>query len=398
MIYLKFTLIFILPLLAISLIIWRFYLEPKLTMFDEDRRVENFRNMKKLFPSKPILASPQPYHFQENLIPVNVSYSFLGETREMQEFLERILTTGLLIIKNDVIVCEQYFLGNSKTSKSTSWSVAKSFISALVGIAIDEGHIDSVNDPITKYVPELGKSAYNKVPIKDVLQMSSGVDFSEDYEDKNADINRLLEQLFLSFLPLEKLILNFPSQKRSGEVLEYVSINTQILSLLLKRVTGRDIVSYLEEKIWQPMGAEDDAYWLTDLYGNEVTFCGLNATLRDYAKFGLLYLHGGKFDGKQIIPESWVKESITPDRPHLQPGATGERNWEWGYQYHWWVPVGSRGDYCAGGAWGQYIYIAPEKNLVIVKSGAGNSVSRTEDDDETIALFRAIASELTINN
>lgn len=394
MIYLNFALIFILPLLAISLIIWRFYLEPKLTMFDEERRVENFRNMKKLFPSKPILASPQPYHFPENLRPVNVSYSFLGETREMPELLERIATTGLLIIKNDVIVFEKYFLGNSKTSKSTSWSVAKAFISALVGIAINEGYIDSVNDQITKYVPELGKSAYNNVPIKHILQMSSGVDFSEDYGDKNADINVLLEQLFLSFLPIEKLILNFPSQKRSGEVLEYVSINTQILSLLLKKVTGRDIVSYLEDKIWQPMGAEDDAYWLTDLYGNEITFCGLNATLRDYAKFGLLYLHGGKFNGKQIIPESWVKESIKPDRPHLQPGATGEVNWEWGYQYHWWVPVGSRGDYCAGGAWGQYIYIDPEKNLVIVKSGAGNSVSRTEDDDETIALFRAIGSEL----
>mgnify|MGYP000223530504 CR=1 FL=1 len=398
MTYLKFVLIFILPLLAICLIIWHFYLAPKLTMFDEDKRVKNFRNMNQLFPSKPIVASPQPYHFQENLRPINVSYSFQGETRQMSELLERLMTTGFLIIKNEVIVFERYFLGNSKSSKSTSWSVAKAFISALVGVAIAEGYIDSVNDPITKYVPELAKSAYNEVPIKHVLQMSSGVNFSEDYGDKKADINVLLEQLYLSFLPIEKVILNFPSQKRSGEALEYVSINTQILSLLLKRVTKRDIVSYLQEKIWQPMGAEEDAYWLTDLYGNEVTFCGLNATLRDYAKFGLLYLYGGNFNGKQIIPENWVKESIKPDRPYLQPGATGEKNWEWGYQYHWWIPVGSQGDFCASGAWGQYIYIKPEKNLVIVKSGAGNSVSRTEDDDETIALFRAIAEQLTINN
>lgn len=398
MIYLKFCLIFILPLLGIGLVIWHYYLEPKLTMFDEDRRVENFRNMKKLFPSKPILAAAEPYKFQENPISLNVSYSFLGEIRQMWQFLERISTTGFLIIKDDVIVCEKYFLGNTNTSKSTSWSVAKSFISALMGIAIKEGCIDSVSDPITKYVPELRNSAYNNVPIKHILQMSSGVNFNEDYDNPKADINKLLNQLYLSYLPIDKVILNFPSQRSSGECLEYVSINTQILSLLLKRVTGRDIVSYLQEKIWRPMGAECDAYWLTDLYGNEVTFCGLNATLRDYAKLGLLYLHGGNFNGKQIIPESWVKESTIPDKPYLQPGATGETNYDWGYQYHWWVPVGSRGDYCAAGAWGQYIYIDPEKNLVIAKSGAGNSVSRTEDDDETIALFRAIGEELTINN
>ena len=398
MTYLKIALIFILPLLGIGLVIWHYYLEPKLTMFDEDRRVENFRNMQKLFPSKPILAATEPYHFQENQIPLNISYSFLGEVHQMWKFLERISTTGLLIIKDDVIVCEKYFLGESKTSKHTSWSVAKSFISALIGIAINEGCIDSVNDPITKYVPELENSAYNNVPIKHILQMSSGVKFNEDYDDKNADINKLLDQLYLYALPIERVILNFPSQRSSGESLEYISINTQILSLLLKRVTGKDIASNVQEKIWQPMGAEKDAYWLTDLYGNEVTFCGLNATLRDYAKFGLLYLHGGKFNGKQIIPESWVKESIKPDRPYLKPGETGEKNAYWGYQYHWWVPVGSQGDYCANGAWGQYIYINPEKNLVIAKSGAGNSVSRTPDDDETIILFRAIAEELTINN
>jgi CubicO group peptidase (beta-lactamase class C family) len=398
MTYLKIALIFFLPLLAIGLVIWHYYLEPKLTMFDEDRRVENFRNMQKLFPNKPILASSQPYQFKENLMPVNVSYSFLGEVRQMWKFLERISTTGLLVIKDDVIVCEKYFLGNTKTSKSTSWSVAKSFTSALMGIAINEGCIDSVNDPITKYVPELGNSAYNNVPIKHILQMSSGVNFNENYGDKNADINKLLDQLYLYGLPADRVILNFPSQKPSGEFLEYVSINTQILSLLLKRVTKKDIASNIQEKIWQPMGAEYDAYWLTDLYGNEVTFCGLNATLRDYAKFGLLYLHGGKFNNKQIIPEPWVKESTIPDRPYLQPGATGENNYYWGYQYHWWVPVGSQGDYCAAGAWGQYIYINPEKNLVIAKSGAGNSVSRSQDDDETIILFRAIAEELTINN
>lgn len=390
----KFILIFIMPLIGVGLIIWRFYLEPKITMFDDDRRMKNFRNMNKVFPSKIIARSPQPYNFQEDLRDLNTSYQFQGETRTMADFLQRTGNTGFLIVKNDIIVYEKYSNGYTKDDKKTSWSVAKGFISALIGIAVDEGYIQSINDPITKYMPELKASGYNNVPIKHILQMSSGINFSEAYEDKNSDINQLLYKLFLYMRPMEKVILNYPAKRRSGDYFEYVSLNTQILGLLLRRVIRQDIVTYLEKKLWQPMGAESDAYWLTDIYGTEVTFCGMNCTLRDYAKFGLVYLHNGYFNGQQIIPKSWVKESTIPDSPHLQPGATDELYFKWGYQYHWWVPLGSNGDYCATGAWGQYIYINPEKNFVGVKTGSSNSILRTIDDVETVVLFRAIADEL----
>lgn len=393
----NFILIFIVPLIAIGLIIWRFYLEPKIAMFDDDRRVKNFRSMDQIFPTKIIHCAGQPYIFQTDLCDLNTSYQFQGETRTMLDFLERTGNTGILILKDDFIIYENYSQGYTKFDKITSWSVAKSFISALIGIAIDEGHIDSIDEHITQYMPELKKSGYNNVTIKQILQMSSGIKFSEAYEDKNSDISRLLYKLFLYMRPIEKMILNYPSKFPSGDYFEYVSLNTQILGLLLRRVTGQDMVSYLEKKLWQPMGAESDAYWLTDNYGTEVTFCGMNCTLRDYAKFGLVYLHNGYFNGKQIIPKSWVKESTIPEYPHLQPGATDERYFKWGYQHHWWIPEGSLGDYCATGAWGQYIYINPEKNFVGVKTGSSNSILRTIDDVETVALFRAIADELMDN-
>ena len=394
MLILNFILIFILPLIAIGLIIWRFYLEPKITMFDDHKRVKNFRSMDQVFPSKIIRCATQPYIFQESFCDLNTSYQFQGETRTIVDFLQRTGNTGILILRDDLIIYEKYSQGYTKFDKKTSWSVAKGFISALIGIALNEGYIQNLDDPITKYMPELKESGYNNVPIKHILQMSSGIKFSEAYKDKNSDIQQLLYKLFLYMQPIEKVILNYPSKFPSGDYFEYVSLNTQILGLLLRRVTEQDLVSYLEKKLWQPMGAESDAYWLTDNYGTEVTFCGMNCTLRDYAKFGLVYLHNGYFNGQQIIPKGWVKESTIPDSSHLQPGTTDERYLKWGYQHHWWIPEGSKGDYCATGAWGQYIYINPEKNFVVVKTGSSNSILKTIDDVETVALFRAIADEL----
>ncbi len=393
----KFMLIFILPLIIIIVIIWKFYFEPKFTLFDDDKRVINFRNMNRVFPSTVIHRYQKNYKFQEDLRDLNIPYKFQGETRKMSEFLQRLKTTGFLLVKNDVIVYEKYFQGYANTNKITSWSVAKAFISALIGIALEDNYINSIDDPITKYMPELKVSGYNNVPIKHILQMQSGVRFTENFRHQNTDIYQLLYKLFLYIQPMERAVLNYPSQCPSGNYFEYMGLNSQILSLLLKRTTGQNIVTYLEKKIWKPMGAESDAYWLTDNYGTEVTFCGMNCTLRDYAKFGLVYLHNGYFNGQQIIPKSWVKESTIPNTPHLKPGATDERYFKWGYQYHWWIPEGSNGDYCATGAWGQYLYINPEKNLVGVKTGSGNKIYRSIDDVETIALFRAIADELDLD-
>lgn len=375
--------------LTASVLTLMIYLYPKLSLFDDNKRAWNFRNISKIFPSKNIHASEVPFRLKKQLISLeNLTYTYNAQQLSMVELLYRTETTGLLVLKNNVIVYEEYFLGNTARDKNTSWSMAKSFISALVGIAISEGYIESINDPITKYMPELSKSGYSNVPIKHVLQMSSGVKFSEDYDNSSSDINNLLPQLFLNMRPIKKVVFDFPSENYSGQKFHYMSLDTQILGLLIERVTLQPVATYFEKKLWQPLGAESNATWLTDNYQTELTFCCLNATLRDFAKFGLLYMNDGYFNGRQIIPKNWVKESVVPDSAHLQVGATSEKYGRWGYQYQWWIPQGADGDYSAVGVWGQYIYVNPKKEVVIVKTSSG--FTTPEVDDEVIALFRAI--------
>ncbi|MFZ4555950.1 MAG: serine hydrolase domain-containing protein [Pseudanabaena sp.] len=377
---------------ASGLGLWRVYLYPKQNLFAPSKIAENFRSMESIFPSKPIAKSSTPYKLRENIRELNVSYKFGGKSHQMSEMLDRTSTTGILVVKNDVIVYEHYFRGNTANARNTSWSMAKSFISALVGIAIAEGKISSVNDPITKYVPELIDSGYNNVPIKHVLQMSSGVRFNEGYSNPKSDINQLMSKLFLHLRPMDRVIADFPSEYPSGKKFQYMSLDSHVLGLLLRRATGKSIADYFQEKLWQPLGAESEASWLTDLYGTEITFCGLNATLRDYAKFGLLYLHEGKLNGKQILSEQWVKESITPDRPDLQANATDAKEYAgFGYQYQWWIPPDTNGDFVARGHRGQFIYVSPKRQVVIVKTSAAEKSLTSEIRLETIALFRAIA-------
>jgi CubicO group peptidase (beta-lactamase class C family) len=371
---------------------WQFYLYPKVSLFDPDKRSKNFRNMENIFPSKLIKSSDIPYHLTKEVRDLDVFYKFNNKHYKMSELLERTETNGIIVVKDNKIVYEKYFQGNTHLDKNTSWSLAKSFTSALVGIAIADGYINSINDPVTKYIPELKQSGYRNVPIKHILQMSSGVKFSENYDEPSSDINELLPKLFLQMKSIKQVVRDFPSERRSGKSFHYMSLDAQILGLLVERATGQSISKYFEAKLWKPLGAESDAFWLTDNHKIELTFCCVNATLRDYAKFGLLYLNNGHFNGRQIVPQKWVKESITPDSPYLKAGVTSEEYGRWGYQYQWWVPTGSKGDYSAVGVWGQYIYINPQANLVIVKTSSG--VTTPKGDDEVIALFRAIAKQL----
>jgi CubicO group peptidase (beta-lactamase class C family) len=386
---------FVLLLFSISgLSLWWFYLYPKQNLFQKGKIAENFRSMERIFPSKAIAKSITPYAIPEKLQELNIRYSFQGKDYVMAELLEQTATTGFLVIKDDAIVYEKYFQGNSASARNTSWSMAKSFTSALVGIAIADGKIKNINDPVTKYVPELVNTAYNNVPIKHILQMSSGVRFDEDYSNPQSDINQLLPKLFLNARALDQVITDFPVERKSGEKFHYISLDSHVLGLLIRRATGQSISEYFHTKLWQPLGAEFDASWLTDLYGSEVSFCCLNATLRDYAKFGLLYLHDGKFNGNQILSQAWVKESITPDRPDLQAGRTDPKYAGFGYQYQWWIPPDSDGDFLARGLRGQYIYINPRQKVVIVKTSAAEKPLTGEEHLVMVSLFRAISNSL----
>jgi len=317
-------------------------------------------------------------------------FIFDKQMRSTEQFLADSWTTGLLVIQDDRIVYERYSLGHSESTRTISWSMAKSFISAMIGIALDEGSIASIEQPVDFYVPELQGSGYETVRIKDVLQMSSGIAFNEDYGDFNSDINRWGRGFALGS-PQDKFAASLTRGREPGTLNHYVSIDTHVLSMVLSRATGKSITGYMQEKLYQPLGMEYDGYWLVDGAGKEMALGGLNLTMRDFAKLGSLYLNHGELDGKQIVPANWIAASTVADAPHLQP-AEGD----FGYGYQWWLPLSDDGEYMAMGVYGQYIYINPSKSMVVVKLSANpryNDISYVPSSDFShLAFFRSIDS------
>ncbi|HVN85218.1 MAG TPA: serine hydrolase [Candidatus Binatia bacterium] len=366
-----------------------------LTLLDADKRVANFQHFAEIFPSRSVHRAGEAFRFARAPRALDVSVTYGGATRSLDEFLQRTIASGLLVIKDDRIVYEKYCLGATEDSLLTSFSMAKSFVSALVGIAIDDGRIAGVDRPVTDYVPELKGSGYDGVPIKHILQMSSGVHFVEDYESWTSDVNIMFAKSFILGSPINAYPAGLRSERRSGEKFNYISVDTQVLGMLLAHATGKPLADDLQEKIWGPLGMERDAAWVTDRAGSdgmEYAFCCLNATLRDYAKFGRLYLRNGDWNGRRVVPEQWVRESVVPDRPDLRHSGEYFPDWTIGYQYQWWVPEGTEGEFMAIGVWGQYIYVNPGRNVVIVKT----SVDPDFDfrDMENLAAFRAIVAAL----
>ena len=225
--------------------------------------------------------------------------------------------------------------------------------------------------------------------------MSSGVGFNEDYGDPNSDINRMGRAMAMGSSLLE-FSATLTREREPGTLQHYVSIDTQVLGTILVRATGQSLAALTTEKLWRPLGMESDAYWLIDGSGMEMAFGGLNASLRDFARFGRLYLNGGHWNGRQIVPRAWVDASVTPDAPHLMPGPKPNTNNEMGYGYQWWLPAESHGDFMALGVYGQTIYVDPRLRLIIVKNSANRNFQRNgfEPTRETVALWRAIAVDL----
>ena len=365
------------------------------TLYDKDKIVYNFVNMDKIFPSRNIKASDKPKPIKKNIQTLPETFSFEGETKNLQEYLDYFWSDGMIVIHKNEIVYENYWLGNNESKKHISWSVAKSFISALVGIAFEEGLIDSLEDPITKYLDDFENTGFDNVSIKDILQMSTGVLFNEDYADYNSDINRF-GRAIATGTSMRDFSKTLTREKEPGTYMHYVSINTQVLGFLLQKVTNKSISEYLYEKIWNPLGMEDSAYFILDNAEDELALGGLNATLRDYAKFGLLYLQKGKWNDSQILSEQWIEDSHTTDREHLVPGVRDTSSNPWGYGYQWWIPGFPDTDYTASGVYNQYIYINPESETVIAKTSSNYKYTSELQwsKDMHVAMFRSIAQHI----
>ena len=371
----------------------------KLTnLYNEKTIAHNFINMDKVFiASEPINPSDNPYTFEKIDFSLPEKYLFEGSEHDLEEGLAHFKTDGLIILHNNKTLYEEYWNGNNRYSKHISWSVAKSFLSALIGIAIDEGLINSIDDPTTKYLPEFKGTGYDGVKIKNLLQMSSGVAFNEDYADPNSDINKF-GRATARGMPFKDFAKTLKNGREQGTYNHYVSIDSQVLAMILESVTNMPLREYLYKKIWNKIGMENDAYYITDKTGMDLALGGLNATLRDYAKFGYLYLNNGNWLGEQIVPEQWVIDSHTPDASHLMPNAGDElSSSEWGYGYQWWVPGDPMTDYTAHGVYNQFVYVDPVSGVVIAKTSSNHRFRSEKDYSKAvhIAMFRAIAKHIS---
>jgi CubicO group peptidase (beta-lactamase class C family) len=362
-----------------------------ITLFEPEKLAGNFRSADQRFPSRVVEAGDQVSLFAYNLQQLPGYYTYGDEVKGINQFLLDTDTTGFLVTNGDEILYEEYFLGNTEESRAIVWSLSKSVVSVLVGIAIDEGYIQSVSDPVTKYVPSLVASGYDGVSIEDVLQMSSGIRFNEDYFDATSDFNKMAPRSIGLGGPLEDVLATLDREHEPGTVMEYASSDSQVLGMVVRAATGVDLSSYTETRLWKPAGMEARAYWLLDSSGVESAFGGFNATLRDLARFGSVYLNEGFWNGRQIVSSEWVRASALAAKPHLMPG-----DGTLGYGYQWWVPGGDEGDFLAMGIYGQAIYVNPNRRIVIAKTSAYRSYEHEgeEMELESVAFFRAIAKAL----
>lgn len=360
-------------------------------LFWETRRIDNFRHMDRLFPSRPLTASTQPYAFPRagTAARLPATYRFNGQHRLGEAFLEKTNTTGLLVLRDGIVVHEEYRRGATATDTLTSWSMAKSVVATLVAIALQEGRIRSLDDKAMAYVPELRDQAYGQARIRDLLRMASGVKFDETYDNRLADIHRVFYKTFIFNQPINQAAAGYPAEDPPGTRFHYKSMDTQILSWVLRRATGQTLTAYAQSKLWEPLGMQDKGFWNTDFHGNELGYCCLNISLRDYAKLGQLYLQQGQWSGRQLLPTDWVREATKRPEPWL---AAGNGYPERGYGYHWWVPKDPDQEFFANGVWGQTIFVDEKTRTVIVKTSVDPAFKA--NTAEMIAFMRGLVKGL----
>jgi len=370
-----------------------------LTFFDEDVISENFKSIDKIFNIRVVPKPESSYAFPYRETPITIPETFIFDDSSFntQAYLDYSCTDALIILHRDSIYYEYYANQFTGEDHHISWSMSKSVISALFGIAVYEGKINSIEQTVTDYLPEFAGTGYDNVRIKDVLQMSSGVGFNEDYGDFNSDIN-VMGRYFALGMPMANFARRLKREYEPGTFNHYVSIDTQVLAMILTEATGKSITDYMYEKLWAPIGASDKAYWIVDKSGMEFALGGLNLTATDYARLGQLYLDTGRWLGKQVVPEEWVYASITPDAPHLMPGSRKTALRKDGYGYQWWIPYGSEDEFNAQGIYGQFIYVDPDKDMVIVKLSSNYHFKKDKTGffhDVEIAMFRKIVDAIT---
>lgn len=362
---------------AVQILRWR--------MLDGDVNALTFRNMDQLFTTRKVARSGAAWALPRRDRPMDFTYEAGGSTYSAEEFLERTYTNALLIVKDGAIVVERYRNNADETSRFIGWSMTKSITSILIGCALEDGLIDSLDDPVVRYLPELEAGAYRGVSIRQILEMRSGVDYEERYDFENPGVAASNH-----INALVKNVARFSDAARSidrlhppGAVFQYKTIDTAVLGWLIERVSGVSVAAYTTLNIWEPLGAEWDGYYIMDGepgVGREFSGAGFSATLRDWGRVGLMMQNGGRAKAT-IVSREWVEASTAPSAAETESG---------GYGFQWWTTPGSPA-YMATGLQGQFIFVNPESRTVVVKLSyfpPGDEAAT----QESMAFFDAVSN------
>lgn len=352
-----------------------------------EQNVAGFRNIGSIFPTRTIGAGPSPQPgslpaaggHPSPLPPAITPISRLvihagGEALNIDGFMDRNHVVGLIAVQDGRVLLERYGAGNSQDSVWVSFSVAKSVVAMLIGAAIKDGYIESVQEKVTDYLPRLKGSAYADATIANLLQMSSGVAWNEDYADPASDVNTTPPNL----VELYKMLAAKPRVAEAGEKFNYNTAETNLVGAVLRAAIGNNLATYLAHKVWRPFGMQAPATWMTHgAEGGELGGCCISATLRDYARIGLFALSGGILpDGERVLPEGWMEASTVPARGFA------------GYGYLWWLHAD--GSYEALGIFGQSIHIDPARRLVVAAHSAWPTAVGDEFHNRRLAFLAAL--------
>ncbi len=339
-----------------------------------------FRTMDRL----PVLAKANIIEAGEKVFPLNKGPE-LKRGLDIDAYMKAQRTAGLVIIHNGQIRVEKYGLDFDGNGKWTSFSVAKSLTSTMVGAAIKDGYIKSLDDKVTQYIPEMKGSAYDDVTISQLLTMTSGIKWNEDYEDPKSDVARFNEHKAEPGIDVTvSYMRKLPREAPAGTKWVYKTGETNLIGVLVSKATGKKLSDYLSEKVWAPFGMEQDGSWLLGSTGHEISGCCIQASTRDYARFGLFILGGGMVNGKAILPDGWIASATTKQADIGTPGR--------GYGFQWWTY--DDGSYAAQGIFGQGIFIDPKRKLVIASNSNWPRATDPAGQDGREAFYKAVQKAL----
>lgn len=341
-----------------------------------------YKHMEEINPAHVFKRGPSVHELPAGAAPIDPKWTYDGKTWDTASYMAAMRTSGVLVLKDGKIVLERYGLDRGPKERWTSFSVAKSVTATLVGMAIKDGYIKSLDDPVTRYIPKLTGPGYNGVTVRQLLTMTSGVKWNEDYTDPNSDVAKVgFSTDEAGVNPVVSYMRKLPREAAPGTKFVYKTGETDLAGILVSSATGKSLSAYLSEKLWAPYGMEQDGIWMDDIAGHERGGCCISITLRDYARIGQFMLDGGKINGRDVLPEGWVADATAP-HVTFPPGGV-----ETGYGYFWWLVPGG---YAAEGIFGQQVFIYPKEKVVI----AINSAWPAASDDKLWKAQQAFADAL----